>query len=68
MELIDAERSYENFKLMGDALMKIHEPEDAAKAYEEALKLKPDDDQIIRQLGACLTKTYDYNRAIKYYE
>lgn len=48
MELIEAEKTYENFKLMGDALMKIHEPEDAAKAYEEALKLKPDDDQIIR--------------------
>jgi len=28
--------------------MKIYEPEDAAKAYEEALKLKPQDDSIVR--------------------
>lgn len=33
-DMIESEPSYDNYKLMGDALMKIHEPEDAAKAYE----------------------------------
>ncbi len=33
---------------MGNALMKIHEPEEAAKAYEKAIKLNPDDDSTIR--------------------
>jgi tetratricopeptide repeat protein 21B len=68
MDLIEAEASFDNYRLMGDALMKIHEPEDASKAYEEARKLKPEDDTIIRQIGAALTQTYDYNRAIQYYE
>lgn len=43
-DLIEAEPSFENYKLMGDALMKIREPEDASLAYEKAVQLKPEDE------------------------
>jgi len=34
VDIIDVKKSFENYKLLGDALMKIHEPEDASIAYE----------------------------------
>ena len=34
LDLIEADGSYDNYKLMGDALIKINEPEDAVTAYE----------------------------------
>jgi len=55
MDLIDATPNFENYVLMGDALMNIHEPEDAVNAYQEALKIKADDDAIVRKIGAALT-------------
>lgn len=61
-------KSCENYKLLGDALMKIHEPEDAALAYEKAQQLNPEDEETIRNLGRALCLTHDYKRAIDYYE
>lgn len=49
-DLIESNPSLENYKLLGDAFLKIHEPEDAATAFEKALQLKPDDDKIVRSL------------------
>jgi predicted negative regulator of RcsB-dependent stress response len=34
--VIEADPSFENYKLYGDALIKINEPEDASAAYEKA--------------------------------
>ena len=68
MDLIETEGNYENYRLLGDALMKINEPEDACKAYLQALLKKPEDEQIISLIGLALTQTYDYNKAIQYYE
>ena len=55
MDLIETEGNYENYRLLGDALMKINEPEDACKAYLQALLKKPDDEQIISLIGLALT-------------
>ncbi len=46
--------------LLGNALMKINEPEDAVKAFEKALSLKPDDETIIKLIGTAMSLTYDY--------
>lgn len=43
-DLIEIDPSFENYKLLGDALIKIREPEDASKAYEKAAGLKPEDE------------------------
>jgi tetratricopeptide repeat protein 21B len=68
VDIIEASPTYENYKLLGDALMKIQEPEDASKAYREALKLNPNDDDLIRLIGKALMATHDYNEALNYYE
>jgi len=33
MDIIEAEESHETYKMFGDALMRVNEPEDASKAY-----------------------------------
>lgn len=53
---------------MGDALMKINEPYDAVTAYQKSFELNPADDDIVRVIGHCLSLTYDYQKAIQYYE
>lgn len=40
----------------------------AIKAYEDALKLNPDDPTLASRLGRALVTTHDYLRAIEYYE
>lgn len=63
-ELIESNPVFENYYLLGDAMMKINEPEDAANSYEKALSLKPDNEDIVRDLGRALCQTHDYARAI----
>lgn len=53
-DLIDVSPSFENYKLLGDALMRIQEPEDAISAYNEANRLNPKDESIIRDIGKAL--------------
>jgi tetratricopeptide repeat protein 21B len=48
--------------------MRINEPEEAVRAYEQARKLKPDDDSVIKLIGQAMSLTYDYAKAIEYYE
>ncbi|EGR31890.1 tetratricopeptide repeat protein [Ichthyophthirius multifiliis] len=67
-DMVDLDQSFENYKLLGDALVKIREMEDAAKAYEKAAILKPEDQEIIRLLGSSLCQTHDFQRALDYYE
>lgn len=54
--------------MLGDAFLKIHEPEDAATSFEKALQMKPDDEEIVRFLGNALCKTHNYEKALNYYE
>ena len=35
-EIIDSNPTFENYKIYGDALIKINEPEEASTAYEKA--------------------------------
>lgn len=67
-DLVDANPSIENYKLLGNALLRIFEPEDAAAAFEKALQINPDDEEVVRLLGNALCKTHDYEKAFKYYE
>jgi tetratricopeptide repeat protein 21B len=39
-ELLDADPNFDNYLLLGNALMKINEPEDAVKAFQKALTIK----------------------------
>jgi tetratricopeptide repeat protein 21B len=68
LEILDANSSCKNFKMVASALMDIQEPEDAIQYYEKALQMDPDDTKLIREVGKALVMTHDYTRAIKYYE
>ena len=68
MEILDADSSIANFKMVGNALMNIQEPEEAIKFYEQALMKDTEDISMIREVGKALVMTHDYNKAIRYYE
>ena len=63
-EMIELDPSFENYKMYGDALMKIHEPEDASLAYEKAFELKSENESLIRDLGKAYSQSHDYDKAI----
>jgi len=67
-DIVEANPSTENYVLLGAALMKIQEPEEAIKAYEKALESKSDDPVLAREIGKALVQTHDYQRATNYYE
>ena len=67
-DLIDNNASFDNYKLLGDALMRIQEPEDAIMAYSEANKINNKDENIVRDMGKALVATHNYLRASDYYE
>ena len=68
MEIIDVESTESNFRMVGDALMDIQEPEEAVVYYEKALQVSGDDISLVREIGKAHVMTHDYNRAIRYYE
>lgn len=67
-EIVENNESFENYKIYGDAMIKINEPEDAAFAYEKAYKEKSDNESIIRDLGRAYALSHDYDKAIRFYE
>ena len=67
-DIVAHEESVENYLMLGEALMRIQEPEEAIKVYEKALRQKPDDLFLTKEIGRALVLTHDYQRAIQYYE
>ena len=67
-DIVANEESIENYLFLGEALMRIQEPEEAIKVYEKALRQKPDDLFLTKEIGRALVLTHDYQRAIQYYE
>merc|ERR1719351_701081 len=54
--------------LLGDAYMRVQEPKNAIKVYEEALRKSPHDGALASKVGQALIQTHDYKKAITYYE
>ena len=52
--MINADESFENYKALGDALMKIYEPEEAIHAYEKAISMSNSDPTLVVKLGKAL--------------
>lgn len=48
MEILDTQSSFENFKMVANALMDIQEPEEAIRFYEKALLYSTDDTHLVR--------------------
>ncbi|CAN7998156.1 unnamed protein product [Ixodes hexagonus] len=58
----------QSYLMLGDAYMKIQEPDNAIGAYEQALRKNPRDSMIARKIGQALIKTHQFERAITYYK
>ncbi|XP_069067179.1 tetratricopeptide repeat protein 21A isoform X1 [Pleurodeles waltl] len=54
--------------LLGDAYMKIQEPEKALEVYDQAHRRNPADAELASRIGQALVKTHQYKKAINYYE
>jgi tetratricopeptide repeat protein 21B len=69
-DIVEAQPSSENYLILGDALLAIHEPSDAIKVFEEANNLNGDnpDPAIMAKIGKTHAQTHDYTQAIQYYQ
>uniref|UniRef100_A0A8C4LJ71 Tetratricopeptide repeat domain 21A n=1 Tax=Equus asinus TaxID=9793 RepID=A0A8C4LJ71_EQUAS len=54
--------------LLGDAFMRIQEPEKALEVYDEAYRKNPHDASLVSRIGQAYVKTHQYTKAINYYE
>jgi tetratricopeptide repeat protein 21B len=69
-DIVEAQPTAENYLILGDALLAIHEPSDAIKVFEEANNLNGDnpDPAIMAKIGKTHAQTHDYTQAIQYYQ
>ena len=67
-QLVEANKTRASYILLGEAYMKIQQPNDAIDAYESALKMDPSDVQLTTLIGKALVGSHDYVKAIGYYE
>ncbi|CAG9772405.1 unnamed protein product [Ceutorhynchus assimilis] len=58
----------ESYVLLGDAYMKILEPDEALENYEKALKENSSDLYLTTKMGKALVETHYFNRAVEYYK
>lgn len=52
--------SFEANVLIGEALMRIQEPDKAVKAFEDALELKPKDSALATRIAEALVASHEY--------
>ena len=67
-ELVDSAPTKQSHILLGEANMRIQEPDAAIRAFEAALALDPEDALLATRVGEALVSTHDYDRAIEYYK
>eukprot|EP00941_MAST-03F_sp_MAST-3F-sp1_P006174 g6174.t1 len=67
MMIVEKKPCKQSYVMLGDSYMQIQEPAAAIGAYEEALKLEPEDSALSTMIGKALFSTHDYQNAIRYY-
>lgn len=67
-DIVLADPVVDNQLLLGKALMRIQEPEEAITVYERALERLKGDTFLTREIGKALVLTHDYDRAVQYYQ
>jgi len=68
--VVDHRPTVQNFLTLGDALLAIQEPDDAIKAFRQALDLEKGnkvDPGVVMKIGRATMQTHDYERTIAYY-
>ncbi|XP_030747713.1 tetratricopeptide repeat protein 21B-like [Sitophilus oryzae] len=67
-DFVDEDPSASSYVLLGDAFMKVLEPDEALENYEKALKANPKDPALTLKMGTALVETHYFNRAVEYYK
>uniref|UniRef100_A0A8R1DUC0 Tetratricopeptide repeat protein 21B n=2 Tax=Caenorhabditis japonica TaxID=281687 RepID=A0A8R1DUC0_CAEJA len=67
-ELLKVEATPGSYSLLGDAFMKVQEPEDAINFYEQALKMQSKDVQLAEKIGEAYVMAHLYSKAVNFYE
>jgi tetratricopeptide repeat protein 21B len=66
--VVDREPSAKNYTLLGEAYLKILNPEKAVEAFEAAHKMDCTNARLRVRIGRTLVATHEYHRAIDFYE
>lgn len=64
-ELVDKEPSVESCVLLGDAYMKILEPEKAIAVYQQGLDENPQNSRLVSKIGKAFIRVHDYKKVRK---
>ncbi|XP_051938741.1 tetratricopeptide repeat protein 21B-like isoform X1 [Hippocampus zosterae] len=67
-EILDKLPSPHAYVLLGEAYMRILEPEKAIEVYGHALEKAPEDGALVSKFGKFLIKTHYFDKALHYYE
>lgn len=67
-EMVQFNPGPESFLLLGDAYMRILEPDKALEAYNNALQMNPSDPYLTSKMGKALIDTHYYKKAVVFYK
>ncbi|XP_059488844.1 tetratricopeptide repeat protein 21B-like isoform X2 [Neocloeon triangulifer] len=68
LSVVEQKPGVESQILLGDAYMRVHEPEKAVEVYEQILKSTSKKDvSLVRKIGQALVKTHMYGKAVNFY-
>lgn len=68
INLVEKDPSSVNLMLLGDAYLKILNPDSAIDALERAYKLDQQNSRLRAKIGRALVSTHEYHRAVEFYE
>ncbi|KAJ3319716.1 Tetratricopeptide repeat protein 21B [Boothiomyces sp. JEL0866] len=67
-EVVEKRPTVDSCLFLGDAYLKIQQPEDAIAVYQSALKAYPNQTIFSIKIGNCFTMMHEYSKAIVYYK